>query len=274
MILVNGEARSSVSALDRGLAYGDGVFRTFPAINGEPAHWHRQYAKLAADGAALGITAPSAGILASEVKLACERVPACAVKIILTRGEGARGYRYTGDENTTRVVFAEPLPEGLGERRAKGVAVRLCRTRLGHQPALAGLKHLNRLENVLARAEWSDPEIAEGLLCDIAGNVICGTMTNIFVATGGVIATPGLDLCGVAGVTRDRVLEAARKTGLSCTVTTLNWRDVAAADEVFLVNSIAGIWPIRDLDGQPRVPGRITRELQHVFERDENSKVA
>jgi 4-amino-4-deoxychorismate lyase len=260
MILVNGEPHGKVSATDRGFAYGDGVFRTFPAHNGKPMHWPRQYAKLARDGAALGLPVPPAGVLSTEVRSACAGVSECAVKIVLTRGAGDRGYRYAEEGEPTRVVLAQPLSPGVVERRAGGVAARLCSLKLGHQPALAGLKHLNRLENVLARAEWSDPEIAEGIMCDTEGNVICGTMTNIFITCGGALATPRLDRCGVAGVTRERVMEAAGRAGHSCAITTLTWDEVLGADEVFLVNSLAGIWPVRDLDGQPRTPGRITRE--------------
>lgn len=274
MILVNGEERSDVSAKDRGLAYGDGVFRTFPARQGAPMHWTRHYSKLARDAAALGLRAPAAELLASEVKSACRDLPECAVKIILTRGVGARGYVYAGNEDTTRVVLAEPLQQSWGERRISGVAVRLCTLKLGHQPALAGLKHLNRLENVLARAEWSDPAIAEGLLCDIAGHVICGTMTNIFVAAGGALATPRLDRCGVAGVTRERVLEAAARAGVPCAVAALKWGDVLEADEVFLVNSLAGIWPVRNLDGHERHAGSITRKLQRALDHDDDAQVA
>jgi len=274
MILVNGKARSEVSAADRGLAYGDGVFRTFPARNGKPMHWRRHYAKLARDGAALGLRAPPADVLAADVSSACGGQQECAVKIILTRGAGARGYRYAAGEEPTRVVSAEPLSPGSSERRSGGIAVRLCSLKLGHQPALAGLKHLNRLENVLARAEWSDPGIAEGLMRDTVGNVICGTMTNIFVAAGGALATPRLDRCGVAGVTRERVMEAAGRAGYSCAVTTLTWSDVLGAEEVFLVNSLAGIWPVRDLDGQSRTPGTITRELQRALERDDDAQMA
>lgn len=271
MILVDGKTRSQVSAWDRGLAYGDGVFRTFRALGGRPMHWRRHYAKLARDGAALGLCVPAADLLAAEVKSACLGESECAVKIILTRGVGTRGYRYAGDEEPTRAVLATPLEQDMSERGASGVAVRLCRLRLGHQPALAGLKHLNRLENVLARAEWRDPEIAEGLMCDTDGNVIGGTMTNIFVTAGDVLATPRLDRCGVAGVTRERVIEAAGGAGYSCSITSLTWNDVLGADEVFLVNSLAGIWPVRDLDGRPRMPGRITRALQRALERDDDA---
>ena len=267
MILVNGEPRSEVSAMDRGLAYGDGVFRTFPAYGGHARQWQRQYAKLARDGATLGLNVPEADILEADVKRVSAHMDRCAVKIIVTRGAGARGYRYR-DQQPTRIVSAGPLPDDLESHRAAGVRVRLCSLRLAQQPALAGVKHLNRLENVLARAEWSDPGIAEGILCDTQGHVIAGTMTNVFIAAQGALATPRLEKCGVAGVTRDRVMEAAEANGVSCSVTALSWSDVLRADEVFLVNSVIGVWPVRDLEGEARNPGPMTRAVQRWLEED------
>ncbi|HZN25130.1 MAG TPA: aminodeoxychorismate lyase [Burkholderiales bacterium] len=271
MILINGEARSEISAMDRGLAYGDGIFRTFPARQGQPLSWRRHYAKLAHDAGVLKLAMPEADVLESEVRAVCKDHGACAVKIVLTRGAGLRGYRYAGDERPTRIVSAGPLPAEAIENRSRGVKVRLCSLRLAAQPALAGVKHLNRLENVLARAEWQDPQIAEGILCDDQGHVISGTMTNIFIAVDGALATPGLDRCGVAGVTRERVMQAAEPNGISCMVTTLSWTDVQGADEVFLVNSLAGAWPVRDLNGEARVPGAMTRAVQQWLDVEDDA---
>ena len=123
----------------------------------------------------------------------------------------------------------------------------MCSLRLAHQPALAGIKHLNRLENVLARAEWNDPEIAEGLLQDSAGNVIGGTMSNLFLLARDVLLTPDLGRCGVAGVTRERVIEAARRNGITCRVAAVSLEEVLNSTEAILVNSLIGAWRIRQL---------------------------
>jgi 4-amino-4-deoxychorismate lyase len=136
--------------------------------------------------------------------------------------------------------------------------------RLAWQPVLAGVKHLNRLENVLARAEWDDPDIAEGLLCDARDHLIGGTMTNVFIATRGMLATPALERCGVAGVTRARVLEAASSEGMACRVADLPW-----ADEVVVVNSLAGAWPVREIDGKTYRVGPLARMLQTWIGRDD-----
>jgi len=271
MILVDGEPRPEISATDRGLAYGDGIFRTLAASAGRPCFWTRHYSKLAHDAAVLKLQLPRADVLEGEVRAVCKDHEACAVKIIVTRGAGPRGYSYTGHERPTRIVSAGPLPPGTIGNRVSGVKVRLCALRLSAQPALAGVKHLNRLENVLARAEWQDPEIAEGILCDAQGHVIAGTMTNLFIGIDGALATPGLERCGVAGVTRERVMEAAGRHGVACAVTTLSWTDVLGADEVFLVNSLAGVWPVRDLDGEPRTPGEMTRTVQQWLGQEDDA---
>jgi 4-amino-4-deoxychorismate lyase len=140
---------------------------------------------------------------------------------------------------------------------------------LAHQPALAGIKHLNRLENVLARAEWNDRRIAEGLLCDAAGHVIGGTMTNVFIAKDGALATPALARCGVAGVTRERLIEAAREHGVTCAIADLSWRELMDADEIVLVNTLAGAWPVREVDGSARTPGPLARAMQGWLGRED-----
>jgi 4-amino-4-deoxychorismate lyase len=274
MILVNGAAAAEVSALDRGLAYGDGVFRTLPARRGVPMHWQRHLAKLAHDCAALGLAVPDANLLAADIKTACGGTAYAAVKIIITRGPSRRGYRYRVDAAPTRVVIADTGVEPADRARLDGVRVRLCATRLAHQPALAGVKHLNRLENVLARAEWDDADVAEGLMCDVDGNVVAGTMTNVFMVSKGLLATPRLDLCGVAGVTRERVLEAATSLDVPCAVMTCTLKDVLRAEEVFVVNSLAGIWPVRELEGERREPGRVTRMLQASLEAEDDAQQA
>jgi 4-amino-4-deoxychorismate lyase len=146
-------------------------------------------------------------------------------------------------------------PEYPEEFSRSGVKVHWCRTRLSSQPRLAGIKHLNRLENVLARSEWSDPAIPEGLMLDQGGNVIGGTMTNLFIVEGERMLTPGLAQCGVAGVTREVVLEAARTRGVSCGEELITQERLLKAQEVFLVNSVIGVWQIRECAGRSWAAG-------------------
>lgn len=255
MILVNGAATDRVAATDRGLAYGDGVFRTLLVTGARARHWPLQFRKLAADCAALDLPCPSESVLAEELERVSAAEPECVVKIIVTRGSGERGYARPHNVMPTRVVIASPrshYPEAFSR---DGVRVRICRTRLAAPSPLAGVKHLNRLENVMARLEWSDPAVAEGLMLDASGNVVGGTMTNIFMLDELGLATPDVSQCGVAGVTRARLLAAASRHGVDCRIEPLPLERVLAARELILVNSVIGAWPVRDVDGRALQPG-------------------
>lgn len=244
--LIDGEANGCVSPLDRGLAYGDGVFRTLKVRNQQPVWWRDHYAKLAHDCAALKLACPEPNVLLGEIDSVTQQLNSAAVKIVITRGPGERGYAPPESASPTRIVMASALPDPAQARR--GVHVRWCTLRLARQGQLAGVKHLNRLENVLARQEWSDPEIAEGLLCDDTGAVVGGTRSNVFVMQHGRLLTPDLSLCGIAGVTRDRVLRAATRHGIDIQVVRLEPANILDADEVFLSNSIVGLSPVTVLD--------------------------
>ncbi len=263
MNLVNGIAGAAVSVRDRGLAYGDGVFRTFRLHAGMPVLWQRQYAKLAHDCAALRIVCPAAAVFEQDLALIAGNAPDCVVKIIVTRGNSARGYALPAETMPTRVVMSSALPQYPSRYQEHGVRVHLCHIRLALQSKLAGIKHLNRLENVLARAEWSDAEIAEGLMCDADDNVIGGTMSNLFISSGGGLVTPLLTRCGVSGVMRGLITDLAQKHNIPLQAANVSIDQLLAADEVFVVNSVIGLWPVAALDRRTWKKGALTTRLQH-----------
>jgi 4-amino-4-deoxychorismate lyase len=242
MMLVNGLPEGSVPADDRGLAFGDGVFRTLELLNGQPCLWRWHYARLRADAEALQLAVPDDGVLLRELARAGEGQVRSVAKITLTRGSARRGYAMTAGAAGTRIVNADAWSGYPPALAREGVVLALCSLRLGLQPRLAGIKHLNRLENVLARSEWQDPAISEGLLLDSDGHVVEGTMSNLFVLRDGQWQTPRLDRCGVAGALRAWVMEQQPVAEVRLTLASL-----LSADEVFVCNSLAGIWPVRRL---------------------------
>ncbi len=262
MILVNGAATEAVAATDRGFSYGDGVFRTFPVTGGRARAWRLQFLKLTHDCKALDIPCPPEPVLAEEVMRASATQEESVVKIIVTRGSGERGYEPPRVPRPTRVVVAGPPARHPADLARNGVKICICGTRVAIQPRLAGIKHLNRLENVLARAEWSDPAVAEGLMLDVGGNVIGGTMSNLFIADAGGLVTPDLSRCGVAGVTRGRILAAAARNGVGCRIEALSLDRVLAARELILVNSVIGAWPVRAVEGRSLTPGPEATRIQ------------
>ncbi|MFM8332004.1 MAG: aminodeoxychorismate lyase [Candidatus Methylumidiphilus sp.] len=265
-VLVNGVATRNVDAADRGLHYGDGVFTTLPVRLGVPLFLNRHLARLQADAARLGIPFPEHSLLAAEASSLAARHPHSVLKILLTRGVGGRGYRCPTDCAGTRVLSAHPPPDYPETIKKAGARVRLCGLRLGLNPHLAGVKHLNRLEQVLARAEWDDDGIREGLLLDYEGFLVEGVMSNVFVVQGGRLRTPLLDRCGVAGVMRGLVLDLAREMGTAEEVCRLSVEDVFQADEVFLTNSVIGLWPVSQLEDQAFAVGPLTRLLAQGIE--------
>jgi len=267
MILVNGQPGETVDALDRGLAYGDGVFRTLRTQAGQPLWWRDHYAKLAADCAALSLVCPDEAGLRAEVcrvAMAGEGV----AKIVLTRGAGARGYAPPQDQACTRIVLSAPLPPHAQANSPTDIMARWCALRLARQPRLAGIKHLNRLENVLARAEWDDPDIFEGLLCDDSGAVIGGVMSNLMIAKAGELFTPDLSQCGVAGVARTRLLRTMARRGIPIHIGRLLPDAILAAEEVMICNSVIGVRRLGRLDGVTWTPAGWTTTLNNALYED------
>jgi 4-amino-4-deoxychorismate lyase len=264
MILVNGHPADTVDALDRGLAYGDGVFRTLRTLDRQPLWWRDQYAKLAADCAALMLSCPEEAVLHAEVCRVAE-VGQGVVKIVLTRGDGARGYAPPLGQASTRIVLPAPLPAYAQADAPSEIAVRWCTLRLARQPRLAGIKHLNRLENVLARAEWDDPAIFEGLLCDDSGAVISGVMSNLVWIMDGELFTPDLSECGVAGVARMRLLRTAARLGIRTHIGRLLPDAILAADEVMICNSVIGVRRVASLDDATWQPAGWTTTLNNAL---------
>jgi 4-amino-4-deoxychorismate lyase len=265
-ILVNGKETDSLSALDRGLQYGDGLFETLALKGGQPVYWERHMARLMRGCQRLAIPLPDTEQLAAEARRLGEGWEAGVLKIMVTRGGGGRGYGIPTTQHPTRILALFPVPDYPAANWTQGVAVRVCATRLGLNPALAGLKHLNRLEQVLARGEWQDDTIAEGLMRDVEGRVIEGTMTNVFAVRDGRLLTPELTRCGVAGVMREVVLERAPTLGITSDVTPLEMDDLLHSQELFLSNSLIGIWPVRQLGERVFPVGTVTRRLAEALE--------
>jgi 4-amino-4-deoxychorismate lyase len=261
-ILINGREAHALEPTERGLHYGDGLFETIASSRGRPRFLDLHLERLSAGAARLGI-ACDVSELRQEITQLAGAGRRAVVKLILSRGPAlARGYRYSGAEQATRLLLRYPWPEHPADGEGAGVRVRLAQLRLGENPRLAGLKHLNRLEQVLARAEWSDPGIAEALLFSSSGTLVSGTTTNIFLVHDGTLCTPGLSRCGVAGTMRRVVRALASAAGLGGEERELSASELESASEVFLTNALIGIWPVRELAGRTLQPGPVTRTLQ------------
>jgi len=263
IIRINGRPAAEVSVLERGLHYGDGLFETIACLNGRARLLDRHLQRLAGGCARLGIAPVDLAAIAREVREAARDADRAVVKVLLTRGPAtARGYAISGDEQPTRVTLRYRWPEDDAALSEQGARVRIARIRLGENPALAGLKHCNRLEQILARRECNDGQIGELLMFSSSGALISGTMSNVFLVQDSRILTPGVDRCGVAGVMRAEVLAVAAAAGIDAQERRLDEEDLARSHELFLTNALMGIRPVRELAGRPLLPGPMTRRLQ------------
>lgn len=246
MMLVNGQPADQLPVMDRGLQYGDGLFETMRAEAGAIIDWPRHLQRLQSGCDKLRIPCPEVDALEADLAALLNGITAPVVlKLIVTRGSGGRGYRFQDSMQPTRIVSRHPLPEYPRHYSESGIELYACETRLGMNPALAGVKHLNRLEQVMARNEWQDDVCAEGLMCDTEGFPIEGTMSNLFWFDGETLCTPELTQCGVAGVMRGRVIETAESAGVTVAVARFPLEALLDSDGVFVCNSLIGLWPVR-----------------------------
>jgi 4-amino-4-deoxychorismate lyase len=267
-MLINGQPATSVSVSDRGLAYGDGVFETFRIAAGGKLLFedlHLQRLSLGCERLGIALTLDQ---VKAELATALELRSAQAeiLKLIVTRGVSGRGYRPDISNASTRIITLHTLPPNNQIHAEQGIKAFICSQRLCAQPALAGIKHLNRLEQVLASREWPDETYQEGIMLDMEGNVVEGTRSNIFIVDGGDIMTDSLATCGISGVMRQILLQCF---GDRLNVGKFNLQQLYAADEVFFCNSIFGVWPLRHLisDGieQHYVPGPVAMAARSIF---------
>ena len=260
---VDGQPADSVPLKDRGLAYGDGLFETIAVKAGQPVLLDRHLQRLEEGCRRLALIADQT-LIRSEVLAYAAAMGNGVLKLILTRGDSLRGYGINPGVPVRRILQGNPPAAYPLAHATDGIRLFACATRLAEQPLLAGLKHLNRLEQVIARAEWRDAEHAEGLMLDRSGRVIEGVFSNLFVVRNGVLRTADLTRCGVAGVMRAEILDQAQALGVPVAVADISLEQLRQADEVFVCNSVYGIWPVRECAGMSWSVGPLTRKLQGI----------
>ena len=262
--LINGIATTEIYFLDRGLQYGDGVFETIATEKGLLLCWDEHIKRLESGCQRLNIPVQDCEKLKNEALFLIDSNEKSIIKIRITRGQGGRGYKVPDNPEPTRIISLYPFPE-YSTDNANGISMRVCDYRYSHNETLAGIKHLNRLEQVMARSEWTDTAIAEGVVLDNKNNVIEGTMSNIFCVKNDVLSTPELNLCGVEGVIRNRILELAPTLGIKTEVKSVSLDELKNADEIFVCNSVIGLWPVTKLEEQTFSVGNLSKQIRQAL---------
>jgi 4-amino-4-deoxychorismate lyase len=264
--LINGLATDEISFLDRGLQYGDGLFETIAVGDSLLLCWDEHLNRLEQGCKRLNIPFPDRQILKEETTSLTKNINRGVIKVIVTRGQGGRGYAQPTKPESNRVISLYPWPEHPNENSNNGIKVRICDYRYAHNSTLAGIKHLNRLEQVLARSEWNDDSYAEGIVLDQEGNIIEGTMSNLFYLSDNILYTPDLSSSGVEGIIRNKIIELAPDLKIDVVVNKISLESLMNADEVFMCNSIIGIWPVKSINEKIFPVGEKTKQIKQSLQ--------
>ena len=246
--LINGKFVNELAVHDRGLHYGDGLFETITVENKQLLCWDEHLKRLERGCIKLNIAAPDKNLLKNEVSALIKTESQGVIKIIISRGQGGRGYKILENIEPTRIISLYPWPNYYDGNSNSGVKTRICNYRYAKNPFLAGIKHLNRLEQILARSEWNDNSIAEGIVMDSENYIIEGTMSNIFCVIGKTLYTPDLSACGIEGIVRGKIIELASNLKFNVEIKKISLEFLMNAEEIFMCNSIIGVWPVNIID--------------------------
>ncbi len=242
---------------EHGWLYGDGLYETMLLRNDSIRFLADHLQRLHAGCERLAMPVPAATLLLQELQMICAGQQQAVIRLTLSRGRSGRGYRPPQVAQPTRVWQSFPVPAANQD----GIKLRWCATQLSRNSLLAGIKHCNRLEQVLAQAEWRDADITEGLMQDTEGELVCGTMSNVFLVQEGRLITPDLRYSGVAGVMRKNVLRLAAALNIESEQRAVRAEEVQSAQEVFVCNAVRGIQPVVSLDRQRWPVGAVTQTL-------------
>jgi 4-amino-4-deoxychorismate lyase len=268
--LVDGVACATIDVLDRGLHYGDGLFETLAYRAGRPRRLDAHLTRLARGLERLGIAGLDTHALRADIATAARAAPDLILKVIVTRGSAlARGYGTTGRETPVRLVLCWDWSPADDACRARGARIGFAAHGLGDVPVLAGLKHLNRLENVLARREADARGLDEVLMSGGDGRIVCGSTGNVFAVRGEELLTPRVDRAGIAGVTRAAVLRLAPGLGLGVREADLAREEILAADELILTNSRWGAWSVAACEHRPAPRAHVGVRIVRALEADD-----
>jgi 4-amino-4-deoxychorismate lyase len=264
---INGEPGRLLPLTERGLQFGDGLFETMRVAQGRLPLWDYHRARLFSGAKRLGIVFDGEE-LQQQLQQFLSKLPAsdAVVKITLTRGRSERGYAVSDGVPPSIILQSFPYAAKPRLWYEQGARLSVCETRLGLNPLLAGIKHLNRLEQVLARRELDGSAIADGLMLDIEDNLVDGCASNVFWVTDGVVHTPDLSRCGVAGVMRQCILDKLAEWGVPTRIAHFKLQSLSDAQEVFVCSSLIGCLPVGAIDDRQWSVGELSRRIMREVE--------
>ena len=274
--LINGEFSKHISVIDRGLSYGDGLFETmsWSYLDDEKVlgveFWDRHIERIKQGCLITKIKLPPTEILTNyKEKILNESfrkgIKNGILKIVITRGIGGRGYKFEKEIVPTVIFLSFPSKEINKKTLYRGVKLRFCEFPIFENSMLAGLKHLNRIDSVMARSEWEEDEFFDGVMLDNSDSIIDGTMTNLFFSKNNVLYTPIIKKSGINGIMRQVVIDNAKLFFKEVCEIEIKRRTISTFDEMFVTNSVIKILPVTHLSNKKFKITNATKEMINFF---------
>ncbi len=244
VILIDGKKQSKASIFNRNTQFGDGLFETCLVENKKLLFWSNHFERMKLGCDRLKISMIDETLWLSDIKKAFSlmKIDNCIVKLVLSRGESLRGYSYKDNIRPIRITIVSELKKNNQDKR---FSLEFCNSGYNSNPKLAGIKHCNRLEQVLASASI---KVDDGIMLDENENVVSVTQGNIFCIQGNRLITPNLDKCGIEGTRRAVILKIAVDLGFDINIKNLSVAELLRSDEVFISNSIQGVGPVNQIE--------------------------
>ena len=266
-VWVNGQQGQLITTNDRGLNYGDGLFLTMRVNADGIIHFLESHiSRIKQAVYRLNFRSqeqlwqlPEVQIdLLKEIALAN---PNSGIKLLISRGVGGRGYSAVNCSDITTVISIFELPSHYSQLQKSGVRLLKSEVQLASQPLLAGLKHLNRLEQVLIKSYSIDDGFDDWLVVDSNNNVIEASMANLFFLRDGAWITPTISRCGVAGVMREQVIYQLLELGFNVEMTDIAFNELKQIEHIFMTNSLMGAIDVTQITDMSFNKWELTKSL-------------
>ncbi|MCG7531529.1 aminodeoxychorismate lyase [Psychrobium sp. MM17-31] len=269
MMWVNGVATDVISASDRGFSYGDGIFTTIKVTNGVCHLLPDHLMRLQRGISALAIAQIDFDALLNQLCDVAKMLAQGVIKVVISRGVGQRGYSSVGCDSPTVVVSTSPLPSCYQAWQRDGIALGVSTVALGLNPLTAGIKHLNRLEQVLVKQQIDDNGWTDAVVLDCQACVIETNMANLFWRNGDKVYTPNLDFSGVKGLMRAQVKSALAAWAIEVVEDRFKLSSLTDADEIFITNCLMDVVPVVAIETKSYAIGSLTKRLiAHISHKD------
>ena len=261
IVLVDGVLESEISIFNRNMQFGDGLFETCVSKGNNILFWQRHLSRLNRGCEKLNIKKIAESVWLEDIKkaLSLSLEKNCIIKLILSRGNSLRGYSYSEDIEPVRVVIVSEIKK---TKSKYSVSLEYASSGFHSNPKLAGIKHCNRLEQILARANMEGDEV---IMLDENQNIVSVTQGNIYFIFGNKLLTPKLDRCGVVGSRRSLILELARSINLEVDEDTISIEQAEKANEVFISNSLIGIQSVSSIGSYYLNNNPLTKEIKAAY---------